>query len=434
MAVGFLFVLPTQAIGLWFASLLIGAHLSAAALLAGASGVLACVGLLMLSQALGASIEALYERHDLEWLLTSPVPFRRVLLVRMAGAAVQVAFTWMVFVVGPVANGLAVLGRPGALAAYPVLLVLALLVTAAGSAAAILLVSAAGLRRARSAVNVLAAVSGAAIFLAMQSLNLLPNATRDAVLNLLSPGDGSGLAWLPARAMLGAPGPLLLVLVVGLGAAMLAARRLERRFILGAVSNAATARRPTARDSTLPRFRANQRGVLLHKELRLLRRSPGLLGQTLLQTVYLLPAVFLIARDGTAVLPAAAAGIVFLTGGIARLMISATISGDGAAELARTAPTSAATVRLAKLEATGLFLAGLLTLPVLLAAYERPSSLPAFVAGLVGVTGSAMLLALQYPAITRARDLGGARKPSGSELVNLAISTLWAAGTWFMAV
>ena len=432
MAVAFLFVLPTQAIGLWFASLLIGAHLPEAALLAGASGLLACIGLLMLSQALGASIEALYERQDLEWLLTSPVPFRRVLLVRMAGAAVQVASTWMVFVVGPVANGLAVLGRPGALAAYPVLLVLALLVTAVGSAAAILLVSAVGLRRARGVVNVLAAVSAAAIFLAMQSLNLLSNATRDAVLNLLSPGDGSGVAWLPARAMLGAPGPLLLVLVVGFGAAMLAAHGLERRFILGAVASSATVRRPTARGSALPRFRANRSGVLLHKELRLLRRSPGLLGQTLLQMVYLLPAVFLMVRGGYDALPAAAAAIVFLTGSNARLMISATISGDGAAELVRAAPIPASAVRLAKLWAAGLFLAGLLMLPVLLVVYERPSSLPALMAGIVGVTGSAMLLALRYPAAMRARDLGSSRKPSGSELVNLAISTLWAAGTWFM--
>lgn len=354
MAVGFLVVLPIQAIGLWFASLLIGAQLPEAALLAGTFGLLACAGLLMLSQALGASIEALYERQDLEWLLTSPVPFRRVLLVRMAGAAVQIASTWMVLVVGPVANGLALLGRPAVLAAYPVLLALALLATAAGSAAAILLVSSMGLRRARGVVNVLAAVSAATIFLVLQAVNLLPNARREAVLNLLSPGSGWGFAWLPARAMLGAPGPLLLVLVVGFGAAMLAAHRLERRFILGAVSSSATVRRHTAQGSALPRFRANQSGVLLHKELRLLRRSPGLLGQTLLQMVYLLPAVFLIVRSGNAVLPVAAAAIVFLAGSIARLMISATISGDGAAELVRTAPIPAAAVRLAKLSAASL--------------------------------------------------------------------------------
>jgi hypothetical protein len=83
-------------------------------------------------------------------------------------------------------------------------------------------------------------------------------------------------------------------------------------------------------------------------------------------------------------------------------------------------------------EYASLFLAGLLTLPVLLIAYERLGSLPALMAGLVGVTGSAMLLALRYPTVLRARDLGGSRKPSGSELVNLVISTLWAAGTWFM--
>ncbi len=416
---------------LFLARWLIDARLPETAWLAGATAVLAFAGLMMLAQALRIAIEGLYERHDLDWLLTSPIPLRRVLAARMAAAVVRVAGTWLLLLVGPLAVGLAVNGRPGALAAYPVLLALALLMTAAGTASAVLLVSLLGLRRARGVVSGLVVVTTSAGFLAGQSHTMLTPAQREALLGALLVRHGAGAAWLPARAMLGEPGPLLLVVAVAVAVAALTARALERRFASGAAHDPAARTRRAARHQAAPRFRAGAGRALLHKEMRLLRRSPGLLGRTLSQMVYLLPALLPLLRGAKETLLVAAVATVFVTGEVARILISATISGDGAADLARSAPVPPRGVRRAKVQATGLCLAALLALPLLYVTAERARLLPTLVLGLVGVSGSAVLLAWRRPAASRAGDLGGSRNGlSGSDWLNLAVSASWAGVTW----
>ncbi|HQR91388.1 MAG TPA: hypothetical protein PLH31_19370, partial [Caulobacter sp.] len=75
---------------------------------------------LMLSQTLGASAEALYERGDLDLLFSSPIAPEKVLLVRSLGVATGVATIFMVFA-APLLLPSILYGHPGWLGVFGVL-------------------------------------------------------------------------------------------------------------------------------------------------------------------------------------------------------------------------------------------------------------------------------------------------------------------------
>ena len=425
-------VLMMQGLGIWLGIHLNGADLPEDVWISGLTALLAFLAVPMLSQSLGTAVEALYERQDLEWLLTSPIPFRRVLAVRMAGAALQVAGTFLLFVVGPVANGLAVGGRPEALAIYPVLLTLAVLATVLGSGITVLLVSTFGLKRARSVSNGVAMGIGAGAFLVGQTAALMPQGLRAALLRGIDAADPDSAMFLPGRAALGEPGPLLLIVGLGVCVAWGASRLLERRFATGVALVPARAVR-AARVRRAVAFRTG-RGVLLQKELRILRRTPGLLAQALYRMLYLVPAALPVLQGTADAGPLTVAAVVFATGEMARLLVSASISGDGAAELVQTAPVPAGVVLRAKLLAPGLVLGALLLLPLAAIGWSRPVLLPVGACAVLGVGLCAMQFAIWQPSLPRSRDLGGTRlRLSGSDWLNVAVSLVWAALAWGVA-
>ncbi len=405
--------------------------------LIGASLMLLVVGCLMLCGAFGGAIEALFERRDLDWLLTSPVSFSRVLVARMLGIAAGVTWLWLLLL-GPLANAMAVFGKPGALAFYPVLVALALLATATGTGLAVALVPVWGLRRTRAVATGLALVTGAVPLLLSQANNLVSAATRAAFWLAVTPAHGGmpqGVGWWPARALLGNPMPLAAVVALGLGAALLCGVVLGRRFAAGALAQRIERPR-TRRAWTGARFTGGMMRVLLLKELRLLRRAPGLLGQAAQQLVFLIPVAFTLWRDsGQSGLVALTTLPVIVAEQLARLFISAAISGDEAAELARTAPVPARSPRLAKLVAAGVGVAAVF-IPLLIGvAVWHPSLAPVMLAGIVCVTISGLLLGLWHPSPVRKLDLGGAKRGlSGMAVLGFAVSGAWAGATCLAAV
>ncbi len=411
--------------------------------LALANAVLLGVGALMLANALDTAVAALFERRDVEWLLASPMPFRRLLAVRMLGVAAAVAAPWLLLL-GPVANAMAAFGWPGWLAAYPVLGTLAVLATMAGTALAVCVVAAIGLRRARRLIGILGlAVSGLA-FLASQSAALLPPAMRAAVWQALAPGrDGPlGLAWWPARALIGDPAPLLVALPLGLGAPVLAGWILERRFAAGAALDPPRQSAPTpaaALDAGLGtaagadprRFRRSTFGALLRKELRLLRRTPNLLSRAAYQLIYVLPAGISLWTGGATADCGLGTLVVFVTGEAARLLVTAAANGDEAAELARTAPVPPSAIRAAKMAAAGLGVAAIFGLPILAAAAWQPRTTPALIAGAACVTMSGLLMGVWRPVPLRRTDLGGVQAGrNGNLLLGRLVNGCWSAATW----
>ncbi len=76
----------------------------------------------MLMVAIGPLFLMVYGRRDIDLVLTSPVPFRRVLLVCLLGTATEVAAVALMFA-GPFANMMALWGQWQVLLVYPLVLV-----------------------------------------------------------------------------------------------------------------------------------------------------------------------------------------------------------------------------------------------------------------------------------------------------------------------
>lgn len=401
-----------------------------------ASILLAFLAMLMLSQAFGVAIEALFTRRDLEWLLTSPVPFRRVLLVRMVGMAAGGVWFWLLLL-GACANGAAIFGQPRLLAAYPVLCALAMVVTAIATSLTIALVPALGLRRTRAVASGLAVVTGAVPFLASQSGTIFGPGVVERFWRASAPccGVPSGPGWWPARAMLGSPAALVPVLLFGLGSAVLTGWALERRFAAGAAATPTVGASAAApRSASAAKFHAGPSAALLRKETRLLIRTPGLLGRAFQQMIYLAPLGLTLLRADSS-----SGGFMrFVVGTLpivvaeqlAQLFISVAMSSDEAAELAQSAPVSPRAVRMAKLKAAALAVMCVLAAPALLVAARLPGAAPALLAGVVCVSSSELLFGLWFPSPTRKLDLGALRAGFGAHaMLSLANLAVWCAAT-----
>lgn len=175
--------------------------------------ILLVVFTLILSQTLTMATIGFFERGDLDLLLSSPLPPRRVLTVRAVGIAVA-PLLWFASLITIVVLPAALVGQPRWLTAYPVLIALALLASTAGMGLAMALFGLIGARRTRVFGQLLAAVIGAAFFLIGQARNLLPDHGSKLFGDMMRWADGGAmqpgapLTW-PAMALLGHPLPLL---------------------------------------------------------------------------------------------------------------------------------------------------------------------------------------------------------------------------------
>jgi len=401
------------------------------------------VGGLMLTQAIQRASELLDDRTDLAWLLSTPVRPRNILAVRLLAVAGAVSLYWLLLLV-PLANGMMFLGRPDLLGIYPMLLVLALLVTSCGFALTFALLRLSNVRRTRALANGFATLIGAAVFLGGQTRSLLPPSVSDRFWRSFAPESelaAHGVKWLPARALMGEVQPLLLLLALSVAAAVAASWGLQRWFAAGAqaVVAGATSTRAGARADRRA-FRGGSLRVLVRKEVMLLHRYPGLAGLALYYTIYLVPAVVAIARGAT-MHGAGAAGArllgaapVLTAGELARLFISVTMMGDEAAELTRTAPVTPGAVRSAKLAAASLGVLSILGLPVLGLGLSLPEAVPAMLAGIFGNVGCNLLLGLWRPAPIKRTDLRRDRRGWGGlvNVVGFMFSGAWSIATWQM--
>jgi ABC-2 type transport system permease protein len=411
-----LILVVAQALGLLVAAM-IGGQLAAEPRLIGvATLVLALAAGAMLTQAITVAVEALYGRDDLLWLLSSPASVRRILAVRMIAGAASVSGGWLMLV-APVANGLALLGHPRFLAAYAVFVPLTLLMTAAGFILAVILLALVGPRATRIITGTAATLLGAVVLLAGQGRTLLGAGTYAAAMAVLTPSAGQGLAWLPARALLGDPLPAVPGLVLAVAIFGLTAWALGRRFASGAViATTETARRGIASRAKAPTaFRGGRQQALLRKEIRLLVRTPRLAGRILQQLIYVVPLATGLWRDlsnaaGLAALPA------FMAAGLAWVFVAVTVGEDESPDLAASAPVPPAAILRAKLLAAGLAALALCALPVAGVVAWHLRLAPAVLVGTAGAIVSAVLLGRRYPPRKR-RDLGQGRR--GFHLIDL---------------
>ena len=317
-------------------------------------------GSLMLSQAMELVTRAFYARADLDLVLSSPVPARRVFAVRIAAIALTVS-TMAVLLAGPFIDILAIEGGPAWLSGYGLGFSFGGGVVAVAVGLTVALFKLLGPRRTRLIAQVVAAVVGAATVIGIQVMAILRYGTLARPGTLVSGDllarapDVDSPVWLPARAVMGDLSALAAVVatcfvLLGLAIVIFSGRFGEHALAASSVNLA-----PSRRRKRQSRFRTfSAAATLRRKEWQLLRRDPWLASQTLTQLLYLLPPALLLSRNfGGAANSTVIIVLVLVTvagqlaGGLAWLAIL----GEDAPDMVASAPIPAGAVRHAKIEA-----------------------------------------------------------------------------------
>jgi ABC-2 type transport system permease protein len=353
----------------------------------------------MLSSSLKASVMTLFERGDLDLLLSSPLPSRSIFVVRLLGVILSGAALYL-FLFGPLVHVGVALGQFGWTGVYVVIVAMATLMGCLGMLLTLALVRLLGARRTRVLAQVLSAIAGALIFLLSQAYSMMshtadPGAAERTLRRMmetpwLAPGS---LVWLPGRAVLGEPLAMLGMAALGIAAFALTVGRTHRFFVHG-LQQAAGSARAVARPAGVMRlrFRRSLFDVVVAKEWRLIARDPHLISQVLLQLVYLAPLLFLILGKNAVPGPAIGTGLALLCSSLTASLAWIIVSAEDAPDLLQSSPAAGRTIVLAKLAATVMPALLLVALPLLWLVLRAPLAgfLISFV--VVGAVFSAALI------------------------------------------
>ena len=401
----------------------------------------ACVALftLMLSQTINLAVQALYERGDLDLLLSSPVKPRVVLTVR-ALAITVVASILYIGLVTPFIITASVLGRPEWLSLFVVLIALALIATALGILLTMGLFALIGPRRTRVVAQVLAAVVGGMMFALSQAYNLMRHddgGTSGVTGFFLGLTDSpllaanSLLAW-PVRALTASPVPLIAIAVTGLILFVAVVRILGPRFASDAAIAVGEKSTPAQTKGADGVFADGLGRAMVRKELRLLARDPQLISQILIRLMYLAPLGFVMFRNAHAGTASTfgGAGIVFIAGQLAGSFAWIAISAEDSPDLLRSAPIDRSLADRAKLIAALVPTFALTALAIAGFAFLAPLSAIVVTIGSVccAVCSGLIQVWRQKPATRKAFN----QRQRGSLLVNLVellVQAGWGAAT-----
>jgi ABC-2 type transport system permease protein len=306
----------------------------------------------MLGAAIHQSVALLYERGDLDLLLTSPVPASIVLLTRLVSITAGVIVLVGLFVLPPLDVAWLCFG-PRYLAAYVVWLLLAVLCSAAGIMLTLLLARWLGARRARVLAQIIGVAAGSATFIFFQLPNLMGRQLADPrarlrLFQLAAHWVNRPFFNLPARAGRGEPGPLLGLVLLTAGVVALSAHRLQHAFVEG--TQAATAETASGRATKPNPAKSFQTGLFAatwRKDLRLIHRDPLLLTHGFKQCLFILPALFIFTRHAGGAGPIAG-GTIVLCSLLASILANVAASGEEAFDLLRSSPARPRIVFIAK--------------------------------------------------------------------------------------
>jgi ABC-2 type transport system permease protein len=364
--------------------------------------------LLALSSAFGLAVNALFGRGDMDLLVSSPVPIRNVYMVRAMAvgfASVSLwAFFWM-----PIADTGPLHGRWGTLAGYPVFLSIGLMCAALAFAVTLGLVSLLGPRRAHVAAQVVGAFAGAFLVLGLQFETVLPRAAQAAISDWLASersaawfGPHSVLTW-PARALFGDPLPLIATLTLCLGVFVLVVRLTTVAFA-SAVQDGSALTPNRYRNIRKQAFASGLARIVIAKELKLIARDPTLIAKSLVQLLYFIPLMLIVARHAE-LAGILAASLVILAANLAGTLAWITVSGEEAPDLVGSAPVTAERVRWFKVAAALAPVVALLLPFLAWYAVQSPRIFPVLAACLAAALASSAVIQVWTGKPNPSRDL-----------------------------
>jgi len=384
---------------------------------------------LFLSKAISEATEALFQRGDLDLLLSSPMPMQRVLTTRLLAIAVIAGFLPILLVV-PLVNGMMLRGQFAWIGAYPVLASLSLGAAAAGSAMTFGLLVWVGARLTRFFARALATLFGAVAFLSSQARFVVPDQLRGALWRAMVPAPGTmplGPQWWPARAALGDRLPMLVLAGVAVVAVLSVSAALGQAYATGVMGNLAVPR-GTSAAGVERRFGGGVFAALLRKEALLLLRHPGLGAQVFYQFIFLVPGAVALMKVGD-MGGHSPAGVVFLTalmtGRITKILVAGPFETDQAMALAVTSPARAGLVVRAKWVVTLAALSVVGGLPLVAIGLKLTPAFPAALLACGGAAYTRLRLALSRPVQTRRGGLQGRMPATADGLLGVMIDLGW---------
>ena len=381
---------------------------------------------LLLSQAMESVTRAFYARSDLDLILTSPVSTRKVFSVRIARIAGAVALV-AVFLASPFINVLAIMGGARWLAAYGLVAAMGAVAAAFAVALTVALFRTIGPKRTRLVAQIVAAVIGAAFVIGLQVAAILSYGSLSRFAPLQSdwvmahaPDVGSPLWW-PARAALGDPGALALVLVISLAVLGAAIAVFSVRFGDHVVAAAGVSFGVVRQRRAKGFRRRTPAAVLRHKEWTLLIRDPWLMSQTLMQILYLLPPALLLWRSfqgGTAAFVVLVPVVVMAAGQLGGGLAWLSISGEDAPDLVASAPVAAQHIVRAKIEAVMGAVAMVFSPFIVALAFASPRAALVAMLGVLVAAGASTLVQLFFR--TQAKRSQFRRRQTSSRIATFA--------------
>jgi ABC-2 type transport system permease protein len=394
--------------------------------------------LFMLSSALKRSVETLFDRGDMDLLLSSPLPSRSIFTVKLAGMAFGVAALYLFFL-APFAHVGLLLGQLRWLAVYPLLCTLAVLAASSAMLLTLGLVRTLGARRTRIVAQVVGALAGAFLFLLSQAGNLMahgdgpaPPAMARIMTSLQAIAPGS-LLFLPARAALGDGAAVAVIGMLGLLAGLLTVRSTHRFFVRGLQQAAGSARVPGRAGPVRYRFERSLLQVVVLKEWRLVWRDTHLVSQVLLQVLYLLPLCFVVFRNDNLQLTVVAGGLTMLCGSLSASLSWIILLAEDAPDLLQSSPASARLLRTAKLAAAVLPVCAVVALPLVWLSIRAPLAGLLTAATVAGAVTSAALVNLWTgrPAM-RGEFRNRGQRSVATRLLEVSSLLSWAALAWLL--
>ncbi|HMB76560.1 MAG TPA: hypothetical protein VKN76_09180, partial [Kiloniellaceae bacterium] len=391
---------------------------------------------MMLSQAMEAATRAFYTRGDLDLILSSPAPVRRLFMVRMVATGVSTTLLTG-SLAGPFINVLVYLQGPHWLAAYGLLLALGAMATALALSVTVALFRGLGPARTRLVAQIVTAAVGAVFVIGVQLAAILSTGSisrltfiRSEQVMALGPPSESGW-WFLARAAMGDFAILLALLAVAFGGLALVVGVFSKGFGRDVVAASGVGERARERSAARRGFRpVSVAQALRRKEWALLRRDPWLISETLMQTLYLLPPgvlLWLKFGDDVGALIILVPVLVMASGQLAGGLAWLAVSGEDAPDLVVSAPVSSAQTIRAKIEAILTVIAILVAPLLLLFALAAPLLAGIAALGIAIATISAATIQIWFRAQVK-RSLFR-RRHASSRIATMAeafSSILWA--------
>ena len=312
-------------------------------------------------QAMGQSVITLFDRGDLDLLVSSPISSKVIFASRLIGVAIEIFLGVSAYIVLP--SLIAVLaGFIQLLGVFPALMSLCLMATCLAMLITLWLVRLVGARQARLWNQVLASLLGAVFFLSSQLPHLMTPTQPESgsVWTSLTGFFGEGRVlgaeswiWFPARAIFFEPGAVLLTLLTSGALLWVTVETLHRTFING-TQQSLTIKQGKPNHKSAARFNSSLSRVVLLKEWRAIGRNPHLLSQTFFSILFLIPMLVMMLRSGESGAIASFSTIVstaspLVGSSLTSQLAIVCIAGEEAPDLLRSSPIKGTDLRRLKL-------------------------------------------------------------------------------------